>query len=316
MEIKEKLPEIQENIPLAKHTTFKIGGPAKYFYIAKKQKDLVRVIKTAKELKLPFLILGGGSNVLFSDKGYNGLVIKIQTSKIVISNSEIFAEAGALLDKIVRLSLEKSLTGLEWAAGVPGTIGGAVYGNAGAFGSVIGDMVKTVKVLDINNLKIKKFSFKDCRFSSKNSIFKKKKNLIILSVILGLKRGDKKEIQKKIKERLNYRKKNHPLNFPSAGCAFKNQKSKIKNQKLLKIFPQIKEFNKRGMIPASYLIDKCGLKGKKLGKAKISEKHANFIINLGGAKTKDVLKLIKLAKQKVKNKFGVRLEEEIIVINT
>lgn len=312
MNIKDKLPGVKEDILLAAYTTFKIGGPAKYFFIAEDKNDLIKAIKVAKEFNLPFFILGGGSNLLISDKGYKGLVIKLQAESYKLqAKNIIYVDAGIFLGKIVKLVSDNSLAGLEWAAGIPGTIGAAVYGNVGAFGFAMENNVESVDALDIRNLKIKSFSDKECRFGSKDSVFKKNKNLIILSVLLKLKNGEKEKIQKEIKNFLDYRKKNHPLNFPSAGCVFKNYNGKIKNKKLLRKFSELYDFNKSGRIPTSYLIDKCGLKGKVIGGAKISEKHANFIVNLGGAKAKDVIKLIKVIKQKVKAEFGIELEEEI-----
>ncbi len=317
--------KFKENIPLKNFTTFKIGGPARYFCIAKNQKEIIDAIKKAKDFDLPFFILAGGSNILVSDKGYKGLVINFQFSlnSETITKSEttdlcfnfqknkIIAGAGTKLRELVNASVNRGLTGLEWAVGIPGTIGGAVYGNIGAFGSIMGDNVENVKVLNIKNLKIGTLSNKECKFSNKDSVFKQNKNFIILSILLKLKKGEKEEISQKIKRFSIYRKKNHPLDFPSAGCIFKNYNKKIINKKLLKKYPELIEFNKGSRIPTSYLIDKCGLKGKKIGKAQISEKHANFIINLGRAKSEDVIKLIKTIKQKVKNKFGIKLEEEI-----
>jgi len=310
-EIKKILPGLKTNIELKKHTTFKIGGPAKYFFIAKTKEGLIKAIKTAKEFNLPFFILGGGSNLLVSDKGYKGLVIK--TGKPLFS----------YISK-----------GLEWAVGIPGTIEGAVYGNAGVFEKSMKDAVESVEVLDAETGKIKVFKNRDCQFTYRDSIFKRNKNLIILSVKIK----PKKSNPKKIKEYLNYKKETQPLNFPSAGCAFKNPKLTSKNQKLLRKFPEFKKLIREGMIPAAFLIEKCGLKGKKTGRAEFSKKHANFIVNLGGvhphtkrtprlaqknkicvrcgvgARAKDVLKLMKLAKQKVKNKFGIDLQEEIQVV--
>jgi UDP-N-acetylmuramate dehydrogenase len=163
----------------------------------------------------------------------------------------------------------------------------------------------------IPKFKIKILKNKDCKFGYRESIFKKNKNLIILSAVLQSKKGKRKEIERKIRENLNYRRETQPLNFPSAGSVFKNYELGIKKYELIKKFPEIKNFIKKGQIPAGWLIEKCGLKGKMIGKAKISEKHSNFIINLGGAKAKDVKKLIKLIKQKVKKKFGITLEEEV-----
>ena len=283
----------QENVLLSKYTTFKIGGPAKYFCIARNKENLIKAVKKAKELKMPFFILGKGSNVLALDKGFNGIVIKIHNSKFIIHNSGIYVEAGVKLEDLVKLSIKKSLTGLEWAVGIPGTVGGAVYGNAQAFGTKMSDIIKSVEIFDAKTLKIKTLTKKKCDFSEKHTVFKKNKDLIILSSVIKLKNGKKKEIQKRIKKHLDYRKKNHPWKFPSAGSVF---------------------VNKTGGPSSAYLIEKCGLKGTKAGGAKVSEKHAGFIVNTGEAKARDVLKLIKIIKQKVKSKFRIDLEEEIQII--
>jgi len=270
--------KFKKNVSLKNYTTFKIGGPAKYFYIAKNKTELIKAIKEAKKLKLPFFILGGGSNLLVSDKGFNGLVIKF----------------GQPLSSYVS-------KGLEWAVGIPGTIQGAVCSNAGAFKKSMKDVVESVEVFDTETGKVKIFKNKDCKFGYRDSIFRKKKNLIILSVEIKPKKSNTKKIRtslrenldfslrSKIKQYLDYRKQTQPLNFPSAGSIFKNLPGKS----------------------AGELVEKCGLKGKKIGNVKISEKHANFIVNLGQGKAKDVIKLIKLIKKEVKKKFGVVLEEEI-----
>ncbi len=158
---------------------------------------------------------------------------------------------------------------------------------------------------------MKTFTNKECQFSLKNSIFKKNKNLIIVSAVLNFKKGKKEEIKKKIKEFLDYRRNKHPIEFPTPGSAFVNPEIKIKNKKLLKEFPELNGFNKLGIIAAGFLIAKSGLAGKKIGNAQISEKHSNFIVNLGGAKAKDVLALMNLARKKVKNNFGISLEPEV-----
>ena len=306
-------PGIKKNILLKNCTTFKIGGKAKYFFIAKTQKDLISAVKTAKKNNLPFFILGQGSNLLVSDRGYNGLVINFQFSIFNFQKNKIIAGGGAPLGKLVTASAEKNLTGLEWAAGIPGTVGGAIFGNTGAFGKSMKDIIKGVEVFDAKTGKIKNFKNKNCKFGYKNSIFKKNKKLIILSALLKLKKSRKEEIKRKIKKYLNYRKEKQPLNFLSAGSVFKNF---IPGQNEISgagpaLKTAWKDFREKEMIPAAYLIEKCNLKGKRLGNVKISEKHANFIINLGQGKAEDVIKLIKLAKRKVKNKFGIFLKEEI-----
>lgn len=263
--------KFKRNILLKNHTTFRIGGKAKYFFEAKTKKDLMGAIRLAKKIKLPFFILGGGSNLLVSDRGYGGLIIKFGRP----------------------LSLYVS-KGLDWAAGIPGTIEGAVYGNAGAFGKSMKDAVKSVEAFDTNIEKVKVFKNKDCQFGYRDSIFKKKKKLVILSVEIKSGKGN----PKKIKEYLDYRRQHHPR-LPSAGSVFKN------------LVPSSGVGRGVGEAPAAILIHQAGLTGKKIGKAQISEKHSNFIVNLGIASAKDVKKLIKLVKESVKKKFKILLKEEI-----
>jgi len=306
--------KLQENVLLSNYCTYKIGGKVRYFLDAKDANDLINGITFAKENKLPLFILAGGSNVLFSDSGFKGLVVRIKNQGIYVKGNEIHADAGVGLNVLVRESINYGLTGLEWAAGIPGTLGGAIFGNAQAFGDKISENVKSVEALDKKTLKIKKLSNKECRFKSKNSIFKSKENLIIISAVLKLKKGNVSEIKGTVKEYLDYRKNRHPLKYPSCGSVFVNPEVKIRDKKLLNKFPDLIEFNKKGFIHSGYLIEMCGLKGKNCSNAQISEQHANFIINLGGAKAKDVLCLINLCKKSVYRKFGIKLEEEIRIV--
>jgi UDP-N-acetylmuramate dehydrogenase len=263
----------QKNISLKNYTTFKIGGRAKYFFEAQNTKDIIKAVKAAKQLGIPIFILGGGSKVLISDQGFKGLIIKI---------------TGINFGRSVADSIKKGLTGLEWAIGIPGTIAGAVHGNTGAFGHSISEVVKSVMVLNPDNLRIKKYSNKQCGFSYRESIFKHN-NEIILSAELKLKKGNPKKSLAIIKEYLKRRQERIPA-LPSAGCVFKNPKP----------------------LAAGQLIEQCGLKGKKIGRAQISEKHANIIVNLNKAKARDIFALINLAKKQVQKKFGIILAEEII----
>ncbi len=289
MEIKKILPELKQDILLKDYTTFKIGGKAKYFYKAETKEELIKAVKITKKIKLPFFILGGGSNILVADKGYQGLVIKMLHTNHLILDTKISTEAAVPLSLLVKKSLDSNLTGLEWGIGIPGTVGGAIRGNAGAFGKSISDIIKQVEVFNSEKEKIENYSQKDSSFAYRESVFKKRPELVILSAELELKIGNKEEIQKKMKECLDYRKNSQPLEFPSAGSIFKN-------------LPDIS---------AGQFIDQCGLKGKRIGNVEISEKHANFIINLGDGKAEDVLKLINLMKKQVKDKFNIQLEEEI-----
>lgn len=285
--------KFQANVSLKKYTTFKIGGPAKYFCIVKNKTDLLKAVQEAKKRRLPFFILGGGSNLLIADKGFNGLVIKVQNTEYKISKNILTAGAGISLAKLVSVAANVGLSGMEWASGIPGaTLGGAVRGNAGAFDLEMKDIVATVEALDAGNLKIENFNNQACRFSYRSSIFKKNSNLIVLSCKLKLKKQKKGEIKKKTREILDYRKSHHPFN-PSAGSIFKNLKR----------------------VRARDLIEKAGLRGKKIGQAQISPVHSNFIVNLGGATSQNVLELIQMIKKTVAKKFKVKLEEEIIILD-
>lgn len=307
---------IQKDISLKNYSTFKIGGKAKYFAIVEKVDEIKKAINFARGKKIPFFILGGGSNVLFPDNGFEGMIIKIQNVNYKVNDTIISAGGGIFLNKLIEVSLKEGLTGLEWAAGIPGQVGGAVYGNAGAFGSSMADVVKSVKTLNIEDptFNIQIFTKEECQFSYRSSIFKKNKKYIIIEVDFELKKGNKKEIQNQIKKHLKFRKEHHPLEYPSAGSIFQNYQLGENDFKLLEKFPDLKQFHTRGNIPAAYIIDKCGLKGKKIGGAKISEKHPNFIVNVDSAKAEDVMLLISLIKEKVRNQFGIQLEEEIIYV--
>ncbi len=284
----------EKNVSLKEYTTFKVGGPAKYFFAAKNKDELVRALELAKQKKLEVFVFGGGSNLLISDKGFKGLVIKIGISGTEFLDNKVIVGAGTSLSKFANAAGKNGFTGFGWAIGIPqATVGGAVYGNAQAFGFRISDNIESIEVLDKKTLKLKTLSKEQCRFSLKNSAFKKNKNLIVLSIVFDLKKGNEAEIKENVAKFLKHRKQSHPLNFPSAGSVFVNPE-------------------KKGQVtPAGFLIEKAGLKGKKIGNAQISEKHANFIINLGGAKAKDILALMRLAQKKVKENSKINLETEI-----
>jgi len=264
----------QKNVLLKNYTTFKIGGPARYFFEAKNKAEIIKAIKEAQRLKIPIFILGGGSKILFKDSGFPGLVLRI------ISES---------LGKLVVDSLKNGLTGLEWAVGIPGTLAGAVHNNSGAFGHSISESIKSVETININNLKIKKYSNKQCQFAYRESIFKNNNEVILKVELKKLKKGQRQKSLAMMKEYLARRRERIPI-LPSAGSIFKNPKP----------------------LAAGELIEKCGLKGKAIGGAKISEEHANIFVNFNQAHAKDVVALINLVKKQVQKKFGINLEEEII----
>ena len=281
--------KIIKNINLAPYTAFGIGGLADYFCRVKTKKEFVKAIKWAKDKKLDYFILGNGTNILISDKGFRGLAIKVQSSsaswRIKVQSSKITAEAGLSLAELLRFSIKHSLSGLEFLAGIPGTVGGAVAGNAGIKKGSISEVLEKVIVFGEDGL-IYDLNNKECQFDYRKSRFQKTKE-IILEVVFNLKKQEPAIIKQKINQILKQRK-NQPEG-KSVGSIFKNPGSK----------------------PAGYLIQEAGLKGKKIGGAMISKKHANWIINFSNAKAQDVLKLIRLAKMEVKKKFGIEMKEEI-----
>ncbi|MBU1149030.1 UDP-N-acetylmuramate dehydrogenase [Patescibacteria group bacterium] len=285
-QLKKLLPGLRENESLKDYTTFKIGGPAKYFFVAKNEADLIKAVDLAHTNNLPYWVLSGGSNVLIADQGYDGLVIKLENRLIKFDSPEVLVEAGVMLNKLVAECTKNNLTGLEWAAGIPGTVGGAIRGNAGAFGSEMKDSLIWVEVIrDRKNTKLNKV---ECQFVYRNSVFKKEKSIII-KALLKLETGDKQKIQDKVNSHINTKQETQPCKFPSAGCIFKNPEGKSAGQ----------------------LIEQAGLKGKKIGDAMVSPVHANFIVNLGQAQAEQVIMLISYIKQQVRTKHQIQLQEEI-----
>ncbi len=307
--LKSKLKGLKENEALAPFTTFKIGGPARYFFPAQTSQEITQAVELASSLSLPFFILGGGSNLLISDQGFTGLVIKVSNTNLEIKDKILIVGAGLGLGEAVKRSVGAGLTGLEWEAGIPGTIGGAIRGNAGAFGHSISELVVEVEAVDQKG-KVFKLNQADCQFSYRESIFKKNRN-VILAAGLKLKAGDRKKSQAQVADILKQRSGKHPLEFPSAGSIFKNVEIKnLTPEELARLKPK-EEFISRGKIPAAWLIEELDLKGKKIGGALVSPKHANIIVNTGQATADNVLALISLIKMKVRDDLGVQLEEEI-----
>ncbi|MEK7496629.1 MAG: UDP-N-acetylmuramate dehydrogenase [Patescibacteria group bacterium] len=298
--------------PLSAHTNFKIGGPAKYFFVARSTNELTRAIQVADELKLPFLILGGGSNILVSDKGFDGLVIEARNNQWSIEGELVNSDAGVNLGFLVQKVIAGGLSGLEPLVAVPGTVGGAVYGNAGIpqiKNGFIGDWIKEVVVCrDDKVIHLKKA---ECEFGYRQSIFKRNRD-VILQVVFELKKGEVKESQELMKKYIDARR-NQPYNVPSSGCIFMNSAITNADEVRTKFAGEekIEEFIQKGQLPSSWLIDRAGLKGKAIGGAQVSDKHANYIVNVGGAKAEDVVILISFIKQQVRDQFGIQLQDEV-----
>jgi len=307
--LQQYLPKVQENVPLKNYTTFHIGGPARYFFVAHTKENIQKAVSAAKKLKMPLFILAGGSNVVVSEKGFPGLVIKIQSTGYTLEGMILRAEAGVEFPTLVRETTQRGLSGLEWAGGLPGSIGGAIRGNAGAFGGEIKDCVLEVEALNEKG-EIQTFPQKQCKFVYRSSLFKQK-NFVILSVTLELSKGDKEILQSIAQDHVLYRKERHPLEYPNAGSIFKNCDLKMFSKKQQLNMQDVIKVDPFPVVPTAYLIAQAELQGMRVGDAQVSEKHPNYIVNLQNASSKDVALLIKKVKQKIKSKFGIELQEEI-----
>ncbi len=278
------------NEPMSKHTSFKTGGNAKFFVKAYSIIEIKKVLKVVKENKVPLFILGNGTNLLVKDEGFDGIVLQIKLDNINIEDNIVTVDAGVKNAILSNKILEKSLTGFEFASGIPGTIGGTIKMNAGAYGNEMKDIVQEVTYIDFDG-NINTISNEQCKFEYRNSIFFKL-NCVILQTKLKLEQGNKEEIRNKIKELAIQRKEKQPLEYPNAGSTFKRGEDFI----------------------TAKVIDECGLKGYSIGGAEVSQKHAGFIINKNNATSQDILDLIKYVQNKVKEKTGKEIKLEIEVI--
>ncbi len=306
---------IRQNVPLKDYSNYKIGGNAANFLEINSKEELLEGLSEWGN-KGKIFTLGKGTNILISERGFHGLVIHNNILGNEKRGEEVVVGAGVLVSDFLNFCIENSLSGFEWAGGLPGTIGGAVRGNAGAFKGESKDSVKKVLSINLDTLEEKIRSNSECEFGYRTSIFKTfAKNEIIISVIFALKNGDKETIKKLVQEKINYRNEKHPMDKPSIGSTFKNVPLEKIPENLKSDLMQYIKDDPFPVIPVAKLLYLCDLKGIRVGDAQISEKHPNFIVNVGNAKYDDVVSLINLAKDKVKEKFGIELEEEIMYLN-
>lgn len=291
-ELEQKNITLLKQEPMKKHTSFRIGGNADIYISPKSSEEIQSILFLAKKYDVPVTVMGNGSNLLVSDKGIRGIVIQIgeDMSTILVKGEKITAQAGALLKTIGEKALQSSLEGFAFAAGIPGSLGGAVCMNAGAYGGEIKDILVEAEVLT-EDLQIKKFSTQQLQFSYRHSIIPEK-GYIVLSATFLLKKGNQKEIAQKMTELAQQRREKQPLNFPSAGSIFKRPQGYF----------------------AGKLITDAGLKGYSIGDAQVSQKHGGFIVNKENATCADVLALIEHCQKTVFEKFGVMLETEVKMI--
>lgn len=303
----------KENEPLAKHVNFRIGGPARFFVEARSTDELVTAVTMAKENALPYFILGGGSNTLVSDEGFLGLVIKAANRNVSIEGNLVTAEAGAISAAVARQTADQGLRGFEWAISLPGTIGGGVRGNAGCFGGEMKDTVQSIRIL--RNGQVLDLTAQELHFSYRHTALKDSAHQgdVVLQATFKLTPGDREEAMKQLNDNLAGRKASQPLGSSSAGCMFKNYE--VKNEEELHkvaAYAAIPEaMAKTHRLGAGWLIDQLGLKGLKVGEAQVSPQHGNFLLNTGHAKAEDIRNLISRIKAKVRDVYGIQLQEEV-----
>lgn len=295
MNLYEKLCDLlgEESVfadePMSRHTTFRIGGPADYFTVPGNAEDVKKIIDLCKKEEVPYYILGNGSNLLVGDKGYRGVIIQIyrNMSEIHADGNRIYAQAGALLSKVAAEALSNSLKGFEFASGIPGTLGGAVMMNAGAYGGEMKQVLESAKVLTPEG-EIKSLKEEELELGYRTSVIAKK-NYIVLEAVIRLEAGDAESIRSYMEELKEKRVTKQPLEYPSAGSTFKRPEGYF----------------------AGKLIEHAGLRGFRVGDAQVSEKHCGFVINRGSAAAEDVISLMEQVADKVESASGVRLEPEV-----
>lgn len=304
---------IQENIYLKDLSTFKIGGKAQYVVFAENNDDIIEALRFVQDKDLAIGIIGAGCNLLITDDNIDGLILKMNTKAINITNTQVFAEAGVSLAALTASAHKSGLIGLEWAPSVPSSIGGAIRGNAGAFGGETKDRLKSVKIY--RNGEILDIDADALDFQYRYSYFKSAQNRdIILGGTFELELGDISASQKQIRDNIIKKNQNQPVGVACSGCIFKNYGGDI-NLDLIDKYPELQNFVSKGIIPSGYLIEKSGLKGFSQGGIQISEKHANYMINTGAGKFDEVLDLISIVKDKVFQEFGVIIEEEVVYLH-
>ncbi len=304
--------DVRTEVPLAPLTTFGIGGPAAFFVRTRSTDELAEAFAAAQAEDVPVIVLGGGSNILVPDEGVNALVLQVAHKGIDFGHELLRVAAGEVLLNLVQYAAVQGLGGLTNLAGIPGTVGGAVRGNAGAFGSEIQDVIAFVTVFDTTTGYQKIYSKPECMFAYRSSVFKQEPHLVITEVALALPAGAPAELEVAVAHTISEREKRHIQDIKSAGSFFKNPVVEEDIQHLFEKDKGVK--SKEGRVPAGWLMDQSGLRGARVGDAVASPYHTNYFINMGNATAQEVKQLAAFAKEKVKKEFGIELEEEAVVL--
>jgi UDP-N-acetylmuramate dehydrogenase len=310
---KAGFPNAKEREPMSQHTTYHLGGAARLYAVGSSSDQLVHMVQAADALNIPWYVLGGGSNVLVADDGYEGLVIQAANNNIKIDGTAISVESGCITALVARRTVEAGLAGFEWAVGLPGTIGGAIYGNAGCYGGEMKDAIAMVDAYRIRDHKRVSLAVADCTYEYRDSIFKHEKHLILGCDLQLQKATDPEASKAKLNEILGTRKDDQPLGAASAGCIFKNPKVTQKDIEYLTERGYEPHFghDSNDHISAGWLIEMAGMMGKAIGNVQVSDKHGNFFVSKPGVKAQDIIALISYVKMKVRDDLSIELQEEV-----
>lgn len=305
--------DLRRDIPLAPFSTFRLGGSADFFVQVTTPTELIEALEYAEKNELNTFVFSGGSNLLIADRGFRGLVIRVANDAKRITGLDMHVDAGANLLSVVTLATQSGLAGIERLAGIPGSLGGAIRGNAGAFGAEIGNVIVSVKAYDRKAGVPREFQKKDCAFRYRSSFFKDHPEIVILSVHLRFVEGNPIDLKRIATETIAMREAKHPQSALCAGSFFMNPD--VSDEELRSEFAKdTGKAPKDAKLPAGWLIDHVGLRGKKIGGAQVSPMHPNYLVNTGAATTEDVIILASLVKQRVRTELGIELKEEVQLV--
>jgi UDP-N-acetylmuramate dehydrogenase len=298
---------VSENVPLSGYTRFGIGGPAAIFAETGSAEAFISALQVVRASGLPFAVIGGGTNLIVSDSGFPGVVLRFNARRILVAGNRVIAEAGALLQKLVDFSVARGLKGLETMTGIPGSVGAAIYGNAGAYGHSISERIRKVRFYDGREIRV--FENEDCQFAYRESIFKRNKEWMIFSAELLLEPADPDELRRAADEILTIRNRKYPPTMKCAGSIFKNLLLADLPAAVAQAVPP--QVIREGKVPSAYFLEQVGAKGMRKGDIHVADYHANLIYNAGSGTARDLCELIRDLKVRVRNRFGLDLEEEV-----
>ncbi len=309
-----RVENVKENESMSAHTAFRIGGAARLFVTVASADEFVSAVKAAREFSIPFFVMGGGTNLLVSDDGFDGVIIQANMKDVAIDGERVMADAGAIAALIAKQTADAGLEGFAWAAGLPGTIGGAVYGNSGCFGGKMQDAVERVNAFRLRDSARITLANADCAFAYRESIFKHEPHIILSATLRLAPALDAEANHQRLEEVMRLRREKQPQGAFSCGCVFKNYE--FHDEKDLAILrremSEIPESMLRAKtLGAGWLIDQAGMKGQRIGGMEVSDVHGNFFLNRGGGTASDVIMLISMVKRKVRDDLGIELQEEV-----